>query len=163
MRAGSHVLITGPMKFDARFSQPLLKVEHSSTYQCLASLGSLPPPPSALTSSYYFQSSQSVLSRSSSDFTFLLTAALAFCLILFCFFFSRHSYRLFGVLSQETEEGGRRGTGFGGGCLEGYFSRSDRAQKSRGGREFLDAFAFGGSCCFAWNFSGCRRRKGASF
>ena len=43
MRAGSHELITGPMKFDARFPQPFLNVEPSTSLSGSLSSGSSGP------------------------------------------------------------------------------------------------------------------------
>ena len=43
MRAGSHELIAGPMKFDARFPQPFLNVEPSASLSGALSSGSSGP------------------------------------------------------------------------------------------------------------------------
>ena len=43
MRAGSHELVAGPMKFDARFPQPFLNVESSASLSGAPSSGASGP------------------------------------------------------------------------------------------------------------------------
>ena len=106
--------------------------------------GRLSPPAPSCASIHHFQSNQSVFNRSTSDFTFRLTTAFAFCRSLCCFFFATFPIERWASFFRDPkrEDDDVEGPGSEVGCR----------------------FAFGGSRGFAWDFfPDCRDPRGASF